>query len=127
MITKRQEYVANNIKEAETKNKEADLKLNQSDELVLANRKLAAEIVEEAKLNAEKEKSDILKSAELEVLEMKRRAEEDIKQSQEDAKEEIRQKMVEIALDASSELLKRNVNDKDNQRLVNQFIEEIDG
>ena len=94
---------------------------------MLANRKLAAEIVEEAKLNAEKEKSDILKSAELEVLEMKRRAEEDIKQSQEDAKEEIRQKMVEIALDASSELLKRNVNDKDNQRLVNQFIEEIDG
>ena len=126
MIKKRQDYVENNIKEAESKNAEAELNLSQSNEAVLANRRLATDIIEEARNEAENQKAEIIKKAELEVIEMKKKAERDIEQSKEDAKEEIRQKMVEIALDASSELLKRNVNDEDNAKLVDEFIKEID-
>ena len=53
---------------------------------------------------------------------MKRDAEEDIAQSKEDAKEEIRKEMVSLALDASSEILSRNVNTKDNEKLADDFI-----
>ena len=126
MVNKRQEYVANEIKEAEQKNQEASNNLTQSNETVLANRRIASEIIDNAKIEAENQKQEIIRSAEVEVAEMKKRAERDIKQSEEDAKEAIRQKMVEIALDASSELLKRNVNDKDNEKLVDEFIKEID-
>ncbi|MBR0294901.1 MAG: F0F1 ATP synthase subunit B [Bacilli bacterium] len=126
MIKKRQDYVESNIKEAEIKNQEASQNLSQSNEAILANRRLATEIVEEAKAEAENQRQEILKQAELEVIEMKKRAEADIKQSEEDAKEEIRQKMIEVALAASSELLKRNVDNKDNEKLVDDFIREID-
>ena len=126
MVNKRQDYVANEIKEAKEKNLQAEENLTQSKETVLANRRLASEIIDNAKIEAENQKQEILKSAEDEVLEMKKRAERDIKQSEEDAKEAIRQKMVEIALDASSEILKRNVNDEDNEKLVDEFIKEID-
>ena len=126
MVNKRQEYIANEIKEAKEKNQEASNNLAQSNETVLANRRMASEIIDNAKIEAENQKQEILRSAEIEVADMKKRAERDIKQSEEDAKEAIRQKMVEIALDASSELLKRNVNDKDNEKLVDEFIKEID-
>ena len=126
MVNKRQDYVANEIREAKEKNLQAEENLTQSKETVLANRRLASEIIDNAKIEAENQKQEILKSAEDEVLEMKKRAERDIKQSEEDAKEAIRQKMVEIALDASSEILKRNVNDEDNEKLVDEFIKEID-
>ena len=126
MVNKRQDYVANEIREAKEKNIQAEENLTQSKETVLANRRLASEIIDNAKVEAENQKQEILKSAEDEVLEMKKRAERDIKQSEEDAKEAIRQKMVEIALDATSEILKRNVNDEDNEKLVDEFIKEID-
>ena len=126
MVNKRQEYIANEIKEAKEKNQEASNNLAQSNETVLANRRMASEIIDNAKIEAENQKQEILRSAEIEVADMKKRAEREIKQSEEDAKEAIRQKMVEIALDASSELLKRNVNDKDNEKLVDEFIKEID-
>lgn len=126
MVKKRQDYVESNIKEAEMKNQEANQNLSQSNETILANRRLATEIVENAKMEAENQRQEILRKAELEVIEMKKRAEADIKQSEEDAKEEIRQKMIEVALMASSELLKRNVDNKDNEKLVDDFIREID-
>ena len=126
MVKKRQDYVENNIKEAEEKNQEANAQLTQANEAVLAGRREASEIVENARVEAEAQREEMIRQTEQEVVEMKKRAERDIKQSEEDAKEEIRQRMIEIALEASSELLKRNVEDKDNKKLVSDFINEID-
>ena len=126
MIKKRQDFVKNNIQESINKNQEADQKLAQSNETILASRREASDIVEAARSEAIAQREEILRQAEQEVIEMKKRAERDIKQSEEDAKEEIRQQMIEIAIAASSELLKRNVDDKDNKKLVSDFIDEID-
>ena len=57
---------------------------------------------------------------------MKALAEEDIERSKEEAKEEIRKEMVSIALSASEEVLKREVNEKDNARVVANFIKDLD-
>ena len=46
--------------------------------------------------------------------------------SKEEAKEEIRQEMVSVALAASEEVLKREVNEKDNARIVENFIKDMD-
>ena len=126
MVKKRQDYVENNIREAETKNQEAETNLTQSNEAILASRRQASEIVDAARIEAQNQRDEMIREAEQEVIEMKKRAERDIKQSEEDAKEEIRQQMIEIAIAASSELLKRNVDDKDNKKLVSDFIDEID-
>ena len=55
---------------------------------------------------------------------MKREADEDIIKSKQDALEEIQKEMVSIALDASKEVLKREVSEEDNKRLLEEFIKE---
>ena len=60
-----------------------------------------------------------------EVEQMKLQAEEDIKRSQQDALEAIHDEMVAVALDASAEILKREVNEKDNKRLAEEFVNNL--
>lgn len=126
MITKRQDFIENNIEEAKNKNKEAELALIQSKESVLASKHEAELIIQEAKDKANKERESIILDTQKEVKEMKEMAQREIKESELEAKESIRKEMISVALDASKELLKRNINDKDNEKLVEDFINEID-
>ena len=125
IITKRQDYIESNIKEAENSKAiwaENELK---SKETVLASTRTAADIVAEAKQSANVERSKILDETALEVERMKKDAENDIARMKEEAKEDIRQEIVSVALDASKELLGREVNSSDNTRLIEEFIEDI--
>ena len=125
IVTKRQDYIESNIKEAENSKAiwaENELK---SKETVLASTRTAADIVAEAKETANVERSKILDETALEVERMKKDAENDIARMKEEAKEDIRQEIVSVALDASKELLGREVNSSDNTRLIEEFIEDI--
>ena len=126
MIDKRNNYIEQNIADAEVKNKEAEVNFKQSEEAVIASRKQANELLVQAKNSALEEKERILEEARQESLKIKQDAEKDIERSREEAKESIRQEMVQVALEASKELLKREVNSKDNERLVEDFIKGID-
>lgn len=125
IIQKRQDYIENNIKDAEKSKavwQENELK---SKETVLASNRTAADIVADAKLQATKEREKILNETALEVEKMKKEAENDIARMEKEAQEEIRKEMVSVALDASKELLKREVNSSDNTRLIEEFVEEV--
>ena len=125
IITKRQDYIEANIKEAEQSKavwKENELK---SKETVLASDRTAANIVAEAKLSAEKERSKILAQTALDVEKMKQEAENDIARMELEAQDKIKKEMVSLALDASKELLGREVSSKDNTRLLEEFIEDV--
>ena len=125
IITKRQDYIENNIKEAEKSKavwQENELK---SKETVLASTRTAADIVAEAKSNAEVERKQILEQAALDVEKMKKDAENDIARMEVEAQEKIRKEMVSVALDASKELLGREVSSEDNTRLLEEFIEDM--
>ena len=126
MLDKRSDYIEQNITNAETKSKEAEVNFKQSEEAVIASRKQANELLIQAKSSAIEEKERILEEARQQSLQMKKDAEKDIERSREEAKESIRQEMVQVALEASKELLKREVNSKDNERLVEDFIKGID-
>ena len=125
IIKKRQDYIESNIREAEESKavwKENELK---SKETVLASDRTAANIVAEAKINAEEERSKILAQTALDVSKMKQDAENDIARMELEAQDKIKKEMVSLALDASKELLGREVSSKDNVRLVEDFIEEV--
>lgn len=125
IISKRQEYIENNIKEAEQSKATWKEKESQSEEMVLASKRKANDIINVATKEAKAEKEKILAEAQEEVVKMKKSAEEDIQRMEKEAEEEIKKEMVSVALDASKELLKREVNSKDNSKLVEEFIEEI--
>ena len=125
IVNKRQDYIESNIKEAEKSKaiwQENELK---SKETVLASERTAADIVAEAKNDAQKERAAILEQTQLDVVKMKKDAENDIARMEEEAQEQIKKEIVSVALDASSELLGREVNSEDNTRLLEEFIEEV--
>ena len=126
LIKTREDYIEDNIKQSELAKSRANDNIIKSEETLTKSHKEANEIIEQAKLDAEAEKSRILEETALLVSKMKSDAEADILQSQEDAKEEIRKEMINLALDASSEILSRNVNTKDNEKLADDFIRSID-
>ena len=126
MLQKRADYVEQNIKEAEEAKALALQNASQSEETIIASKKEAASIIAEAKEKADNNSRQMIEETQLEINKMKSLAEEDIARSKEEAKEEIRQEMVSVALAASEEVLKREVNEKDNARIVQDFIKDMD-
>ena len=125
IVKKRQDYIESQIKDAEKSKatwQENELK---SKETVLASSRTAADIVAEAKSNAEVERNKILEQTALDVEKMKKDAENDIARMELEAQEQIKKEMVSVALDASKELLGREVSSEDNTRLLEEFIEDI--
>ena len=81
--------------------------------------------VAEAKANAEVERNKILTQTALDVEKMKQEAENDIARMELEAQDRIKKEMVVVALDASKELLGREVTSEDNTRLLEEFIEDV--
>ena len=122
ILKERQDYIEKEIKDAE--DSKAIWQENQikSETTVLESHKQAALIIDEAKKTALKEREKILEETASDVERMKIEAEDDIARMELEAQEDIRKEMVNIALEASKELLGREVNSKDNARLIEEFI-----
>lgn len=125
MLKKRQDYIEQEILDAEKNKAEAKINLDQSHEAILASKKQASQILEAANVEAHRREEEALEKARLEIKEMKRLAEEDIKRSRQAALDDIHKEMVEVALLTSSEILKREVNSEDNARLAKDFIDRL--
>ena len=125
LLKQRGDYVEEKIKTAEEREKESEKLLNKADENVKASRKEAMEIVEKAKEDANKERQAILDKAKEEKAEEIKRTKEEIAQEIEASKDEIHREIVSVAIDASSKVLEREVNKKDNEKLIDSFIDDL--
>lgn len=126
MLTKRADYVENSIRDAETAKAEAEKNVVATQEALIASKKEAAEIISHAKETATNNQKAMIEETQLEIKQMKLEAQDDIERSKVEAKEEIRKEMISVALAASEEVLKREVNEKDNARVVENFIKDLD-
>ena len=125
MMKARADYIEKEISDAQKSKAEAETNLAQSEKTILASKKQASEIISDAQLEAKKQQEEILLNASQEVEKMKKMAEEDIQKSRQEALDDIHKQIVEVALLTSSEILKREVNNKDNARLAEEFIEKL--
>ena len=125
LLKQRGDYVEDKIKTAETREKESQKLLNEANEEVKAKRIEAMGIVEKAKEDANKERNAILEKAKEEKQAELQRTREEIAQEIEASKDEIHREIVSVALDASSKVLKREVNSKDNEKLIDSFIDDL--
>ena len=125
LLKQRDEYVSSKIKNAEEREKESEKLLNKANEEIKASRKEAMEIVEQAKNDANKERQAILDKAKEEKAQEIKRTKEEIAQEIEASKDEIHREIVSVALDASSKVLEREVNKKDNEKLIDSFIDDL--
>jgi F-type H+-transporting ATPase subunit b len=125
MLNARQEYVMSNLNsaakakaDAERLNAEADARLKE------LNSK-SSEMLEEAKMNAQKVSDQMILDAENEVKEKRATALKQIEQDKMNAREEIKKEIISVALEASSKVIGREVSSKDNERYVKDFIKEV--
>jgi len=125
LIQKRGDYVEGKIKDAESREIKSQKLLEDANEEVKNKKIEAMEIVEKAKGEALQERNAILQQAKEEKQAELQRTKEEIAQEIEASKDEIHREIVSVAIDASSKVLKREVNKEDNEKLIDSFIEDI--
>ena len=126
LLKDRKDYVEGNIKTAEAREEKSRSLVKEAEQNVLDSKKEAEKIIEKAQEDAKKQKEIILKEAKEESRLEKEKAKQEIAQEIEASKDEIHREIVSVALDASSKVLGREVDEKDNKRLVDDFINDLD-
>lgn len=124
-LVKRREYIENNLKEAEEKNKEADKNIKKSVEDLNKSKKESLELIASAKKEAIKEKEQILDQTRKEIALKRLEAQEDIKKEQDKAIKQVHDDVVSLACATSKEILKREVNIDDDQKLIDDFVSDL--
>jgi F-type H+-transporting ATPase subunit b len=113
--------------------------LRKAEEAEARARELAAkqeEIFEEARIQAQKFlaesramaeniKSEMINAAQQEIAELRERAKKEIALEQAKAVEDLKRATVELTLEATARLLKREVRDEDHVRLAREVVEEV--
>ena len=125
ILKKRADYIENEIKEARESNLEAEKNVAEAKEMVASSKVQASEIIARAEKQGQERYDMMLVSANNEIVEMKKDAEKDVERAKEEAIQDIRNEMVNVALSASEEILKREVDSQDNKRLAEDFINRL--
>ena len=125
ILKKRADYIENEINEAKQSNLEAQKSVDEAKEMVASSKLQASEIIARAEKQGQERYDMMLVSANNEIIEMNKEAEKDIERAKEEAIQDIRNEMVNVALSASEEILKREVDSKDNRKLAEDFIDRL--
>ena len=125
ILKKRADYIEKEIESAHENNLASQKSVDEAKEMIASSKLQASEIIEKAEKKGQEKYEAIILEAKQEVKEMKIAAEEDIERAKQDALTEIRNEMVAVALSASKEILKREVDNEDNKRLAEDFINRL--
>ena len=125
ILKKRADYVENEIKEAHDNNLTAQKSVDEAKEIVASSKVQASEIIQKAEQQGQEKYDALVAQAKDDVIQMKKDAQEDIERAKEEALQDIRNEMVKVALSASEEILKREVDNDDNKRLAEEFINRL--
>jgi F-type H+-transporting ATPase subunit b len=117
--------IAEGLRKAEEAEERAR-ELTAKQEQVLAEARAEAQkLLAEARAAAENVKTDILRQAQEEIGAERDRAKKEINLERAKAIDELKQVTVELTLQASARLLKRELRDEDHRRLAREVVEEV--
>ena len=126
LLNARAEYIEKEVKDAEENNDIARKNAQKSEQMIIDSKKTASEIIESANQRAIKEAEEIKEETRNEISRMKKAAEEEIRDAKAQSLKDIHDEMVDVALCASEEILGREVDKKDNEKLARNFISSLD-
>jgi F-type H+-transporting ATPase subunit b len=121
-IASRRENIQNMLTELEQKQREAEQKtLEYQGKLATLEQetsKIVAEYIEEGEI----EKRKIIEAAERQADYIKQQAQLAIQQEVKSAREELQREIVELSVAAAEEILRKNIQPGDHDRLVQEFV-----
>lgn len=124
-MKERQEHIAKNITEAEEKNSSADRMIEDANANLKASHTRADEIINEAKKTAEQSAQSIIDDANEKANQIRIQGEKDAEEIKKEVDRKAHDEIVFTALAASKEILGREINKEDNEKVVDDFINKI--
>ncbi len=125
MLDERASTIAKNVDDAEQAREEANaLKAEYEASLKEAQTK-AQEIIQNANKLGEETRAEIIAKAREEAARASEKAREEINREKEQALKDLRAEVADLAVDAASKIIGRNVTIADHENLVNEFIKEV--
>ncbi|MFI3284590.1 MAG: F0F1 ATP synthase subunit B [Erysipelotrichaceae bacterium] len=124
-IDNREKYINDQLSEASLKLQAQQKHEKQAKEELLAIRKQANSILQEARDVAIKEAEDIKTQASNEANGIKEKAKKDIENQKLQVMQEMKNEMSEIAMLTASKIVKKELDDQLQKEYVNDFIEEV--
>ncbi|MBI1337486.1 MAG: F0F1 ATP synthase subunit B [Phycisphaera sp.] len=115
------------LEAAEKSNRDAAEKLKQLEAQLAAAQQKAAELIDEARKDAQKTASRIEEDARKEIDALRQRSTNEIKFAKETALNEIYQQAAVISTQIASRVLKREVKEEDHRQLVQEVLGEFKG
>ena len=125
MMKKREEHIENQIASAEKSREEAEALVQEQKKLLEQARVEANEIITRAKRQKEAEAERIISEAKAQADQLVQEASKKIKLEQEKALKELRDQVGVLSLQLASKLLEKEVNDSEQSKLVDQYLEQV--
>lgn len=124
-LDKRKAKIAEDTQKAEKLMETANETLSEKDRLIEEGRRkgeeLATKAYEEARLSAD----SIINEAKKDAKEIKQKAEAEIVAEKENMIKSSKNEIAELSVSIAEKILSREINDKDNQKIVDDFFAEV--
>jgi F-type H+-transporting ATPase subunit b len=117
--------IAEGLKAAEEAEARAREIADRQEQLLAEARQEAQKLLADARAASENVKNDLLRQAQEEIAAERDRAKKEINLERAKAIEELKLATVELTLEASARLLKRELRDEDHRRLAQEVVEEV--
>lgn len=122
----RADHIEANIKDSEIKQKEAEEHVKEAKALIIESQKEAGQIVKQAQITADVKAQTIERELEISIEKRRVQAHKDIEAERVKMLKEANEEIINTAIAASKEILKREINEEDNKQYLKNFIDHID-
>lgn len=124
-MEEREVRIAEGLKKAEEAEARARELVEKQEEILEEARREAQKLLADSRAAAEHGKSELLSAAQEEIAAQRERAKREIGLEQAKAIDELKRATVDLTLEASARLLKREMRDDDHRRLAREVVEEV--
>ena len=124
VLRKRREMVASELSGAEEKRSQAENKINEAERRLEASTREAADILSEAKSQAEKQQEIILDEARRNAAGMLTRAEKDIDRMRTSMLNDIRDEVADLSINIASRVIGQAMDEQRQREWVDKFLDE---
>jgi F-type H+-transporting ATPase subunit b len=124
IMQEREQHIANEISQAERANLEAKKQLEEQRELLKEARVEAQGLIENARRQGDVQREEIIAIARTEADRIKESAKMEIEQQKEQAVAAIREQVASLSVLIASKVIERELGEQDQQKLIDEFIQE---
>lgn len=124
-LNSRKELLDNEVKITEENKKIAEENAKKSDQIILESHQKAKTIIDNAVTQASVYKDEIINQAKDEANRKIKDSQLIIDKQKKQAYDEIHNAIVNVAIDTSEKILSREITDKDNKKIVDDFINDL--